>query len=140
MLTATEWIIRISGYEPAEHSVFRLLMDPSTSPQMRCVAFFGALVLAPIGEELLFRGIIQSGLQKLLPARWGSLYHRWAAVALASALFAFLHLETPHFVPTLFAFGCLLGFLYERTGSLLAPILVHMLFNGRSLLWNTLTQ
>jgi membrane protease YdiL (CAAX protease family) len=140
ILAATDWLIRLTGFEPTEHSVFRLLMDPSSSVWMRRLAFAGALVLAPIGEELLFRGIVQSGFHKLFSPRRRSTYHRWVAIALSGSLFGFLHMDTPHFVPALVAFGCFLGFLYEYTGSLLPPIMVHMLFNAKSLIWSALLR
>ena len=61
--------------------------------------------------------------------------HRWLAILVTAAVFGLMHVGTPQFVPALVALAIVLGFLYERSGSLLVPILVHMLFNGRSLLW-----
>ncbi|GMU20442.1 MAG: hypothetical protein AMXMBFR13_05390 [Phycisphaerae bacterium] len=125
-------------FQAPEHGVFQTLENPAVRTWMRAVAIAGAFLLAPIGEEMLFRGVLQTSLRKVLPPRTGSLAHRWAAVAAAGALFGLVHSSTPHHVPALIVLGILLGFLYERTGSLVVPVLVHMLFNGKSLLWSYL--
>jgi hypothetical protein len=72
-----------------------------------------------IGEELLFRGIIQTELQKA--------FHPQAGLFLASLLFGVMHLtwrSVPELFFTFFA-GYILGYLYYRTGNLTAPILLH---------------
>jgi membrane protease YdiL (CAAX protease family) len=136
----TEWLIRLvnPGWVPQEHVVFQALEAPGTPVWIRVLAYTGAFVLAPIGEELLFRGILQSGLRRAIPIRRGSHRHRWVAILLTATFFGLLHMPTPQYVPALIVLGILLGYLYERTGSLLVPILVHMLFNGKSLLWREL--
>jgi membrane protease YdiL (CAAX protease family) len=140
-LLVTGWILDrfFPGFEPKEHGVFQALGDPNIRWWMQALALGGAFLLAPIGEELLFRGIIQTSIQKLIPPRYGSLLHRWAAIVVTGTLFGFVHMTTPQYVPALILLGILLGFLYERTGSLAVPVLVHMLFNGKSLLWNLLS-
>lgn len=133
---AVQWIIRLisSGYVPPDHSVFITLRSNEATAAMRFLAVFGAAVLAPIGEELLFRGVLQTALRRIfLPRR--SMYHRWCAIVLTASIFGLMHSGTPQFIPALVCFGVLLGFLYERTGSLLVVIAVHMLFNVKSLVW-----
>src|SRR5690606_13618209 len=98
----------------------------------------GALLLAPLSEELLFRGIFQTGLRRLLPGRPGSVRHRWLAILLASLVFGLMHLAVPQHVPALIVLAVILGYQYERTGSLVVPIFVHILFNAKSLLWHWL--
>ena len=46
----------------------------------------------------------------------------------------------PHVVLPLAVLGVLLGVLYLRTGSLLGPIVLHALFNAKTLLWETLPR
>ncbi len=122
-----------------QHTVFKVLDDPSMPPWIRVAAIIGAFVLAPIAEELLFRGILQTALKKILPFKPRRLLHRWLAITVTSLLFGFMHLSaTPQYVPALVAMGFILGYLYERQGSLLTPMLVHMMFNGKSLLWREL--
>lgn len=122
-------------FAPPDHIVVTTLADPDTSTAVRALAFAGALVLAPISEELFFRGIIQTGVQKLLFARWGSYWHRWVAIAVTATLFGAMHTTTPQQVPALIVLAIILGYLYERSGSLGLPILVHMFFNGKTLVW-----
>lgn len=136
VLVVLRWIA--PHYTPPEHTVFQALQDPAVPSWIRVIAILGAAVLAPVGEELMFRGVLQTGLKKVMPCRPGWLIHRWLAILVTAALFGAMHSGTPQYVPALIALGLILGFLYERTGSLLVPILLHMLFNGRSLLWYSL--
>lgn len=121
-----------------KHTVFETLEHPETPWFVGWTAVVGALLLAPWAEELLFRGILQSGLHRVLPALSGSLRHRWVAIVLASLLFGMMHLPVPQHVPALTVLAIILGYQYERTGSLYAPVIVHVLFNGKSLLWHGL--
>ncbi len=117
------------------HDVFSALNKASTPAFIRVVAVVGAVIFAPIGEECFFRGILQTGLHRIVRPKQGSLRHRWVAIGLTALVFGLMHTQTPQYVPALVLFGAILGFLYERTGSLLVPMLVHMLFNGKTLLW-----
>ncbi|MHC4160535.1 MAG: ABC transporter permease subunit/CPBP intramembrane protease [Planctomycetota bacterium] len=85
-------------------------------------AYFCLLaVLPPICEELLCRGFLLSSLRP----RFG-----WkAAVVISAVLFGALHLDWMRFPATFFA-GLMLGYVCVRTGSLLAAILFHMVYNG----------
>jgi len=85
---------------------------------------FFTIVLAPVAEELIFRGILypfvkQLGFPKL--ALFGT-----------SFLFALIHADKAIFIP-LFVLALALTWLYEKTGSLLAPIVAHSLFNAANL-------
>ena len=83
-------------------------------------------IAAPIGEEICFRGMLFGGLRERLPM--------WAAALISAALFGLLHVTTGiSVVPPLIAFGFLLALLYERTGSLVPCILLHMLNNSVAL-------
>jgi len=122
-------------FEEPEHSVFVTLSAEGVTTAMRVLALAAAAVFAPLGEELLFRGILQSAVKKLGAKRWGSLRHRWFAISVSATAFGFMHLGTPQYIPALIALGVILGYLYERRGSLIVPIVVHILFNTKSLLW-----
>jgi uncharacterized protein len=88
-----------------------------------------AVLLAPVLEELVFRG----GLHGSLRARVGV----WPAALISSTVFAAIHLEvitsSPAFLVQLFVLGLIFVWLYERTGNLLAPVLAHLAFNAASL-------
>ncbi len=53
-----------------------------------------------------------------------------AAIVVSAAVFAAAHYSVPVSVPAIFVLGLALGYAYERTGSLLAPITIHLGFNG----------
>jgi len=134
---ATEVVVRFAfpAFKPPDHSVFITLGSPEVTTGMRVLAIAAAALFAPIGEELFFRGILQSAVKKLAPRRWGSRRHRWFAIGLSAVAFGLMHWGTPQFIPALICLGVILGYLYERRGSLLVPIAVHILFNAKSLLW-----
>jgi membrane protease YdiL (CAAX protease family) len=85
----------------------------------------GVLVVgaAPISEELFFRGFFFGGLR----GRLGF----WGAALISAVLFGLVHLPSGVAqAPALAGFGIVLAWLYERTGSLGPPILMHMLQNA----------
>lgn len=77
-------------------------------------------LFAPIFEEVLFRGFLYRNLRDLVPPPM--------AMLLSGLLFAFCHLDLSLLLP-LTAIGICLAFLYERSGSLLVPIVVHGAWN-----------
>ena len=85
------------------------------------------MIAAPISEEICFRGMLFGGLRERLP--------RLAAALLAGLVFGGLHALTGvTAVPPLIVFGFVLALLYERTGSIVPCILLHMLNNSVALL------
>lgn len=97
-------------------------------------------VLAPLGEEWLFRGLFFRSLRDGL-AHWMPLtLAAFIGTTLSSLLFALVHTGDGQIAqwPALFIMGMLLALTYEWTGSLLAPMLVHALNNMLALL-GTLT-
>jgi membrane protease YdiL (CAAX protease family) len=84
-------------------------------------------VAAPICEETCFRGLLFGGLRERLP--------RFAAALISALVFGGLHATTGlSAVPVLVAFGFILALLYEKTGSIVPGILLHMLNNSVALL------
>ena len=85
------------------------------------------VVAAPISEELCFRGMLFGGLRTRLP--------RLVAALISALVFGGLHALTGvSAVPPLIAFGFILALLYEKTGSIVPGILLHMLNNSVALL------
>ncbi|WP_414568552.1 type II CAAX prenyl endopeptidase Rce1 family protein [Nostoc sp. CCY 9925] len=87
--------------------------------------FFTAAIAAPFFEELLFRGFLLPSLTRYLPV--------WASILVSSLLFAVAHLSLSEILP-LTALGIVLGVVYTRSRNLLAPILLHSLWNSGTLL------
>ena len=85
------------------------------------------MIAAPISEEVCFRGMLFGGLREKLP--------RIAAALVSGLIFGGLHALTGvSAVPPLIVFGFLLALLYEKTGSIVPGILLHMLNNSVALL------
>ena len=77
--------------------------------------------LAGIGEELLFRGLIQLGLSTFINV--------WLAVLLTSLLFGLAHAVTPTYFFLAFVISLYFGFLFIHTGNLFVPIAIHALYD-----------
>ncbi len=88
-------------------------------------AFVKVAVIAPIVEELIFRGLILQGFRKN--------YNGFIAVLMSALLFALFHLNPWQF-PATFILGLLLGWLVLRTNSILLAILGHSINNAMVLL------
>jgi hypothetical protein len=82
------------------------------------------IVVAPVVEELFFRGFVFAGLRE----RYG-----WVTAALvSSALFAAIHLQ-PLAIPPVFIMGTIFAILYQRSGSIWPAILMHLATNALGL-------
>lgn len=95
------------------------------------VIAFSVTVFAPIGEEFLMRGVVYPGLRNSL-ARFSPKYVAIGIAAVVDgAIFGALHLAGSKaiLVPILVLFGAVLCLLYQATGSLYAPIILHMTNN-----------
>ena len=81
----------------------------------------GLAVLAPLLEEVLFRGAIQGALMRFFD-------RPWPAIIVAALVFGIIHWNP---VQTVYAtlFGIVLGWIYYRTGSLMSVIVGHVLNN-----------
>lgn len=86
--------------------------------------FITVVVMAPITEELAFRGILQNGLKNWMPI--------WLAIPLSAMAFAAAHSDYYAF-PVLTFMGMMFGLLYHMTGSLRANIALHALNNAAAL-------
>jgi membrane protease YdiL (CAAX protease family) len=79
-------------------------------------------VLAPLGEEFIYRGILMTALLKDI----GTV----GAIGVSSAVFALVHLPSqPQAILPLFCLGVALAYVTYRTRSLVAAIVTHSLFN-----------
>lgn len=78
--------------------------------------------LAPVAEELLFRG----SLLPWLIEKMGE----WAGIIVTGLLFGLLHFETPSAVPPLMVFGVVLSWWSRHTGWVIFPILAHFCNNA----------
>lgn len=98
------------------------LIFPELSLQAFASAFIGVGILAPIGEEAFFRGVVYTLLRQRLDARW--------SIGLSSLAFALAHADSPPVIFTSLIIGLALAWAYEHTRSLWPGIFIHMLNNG----------
>lgn len=87
---------------------------------MKAVAFVSVAALAPVAEEIVFRGVVYGALK----SRCGGV----CAAALSGVLFASLHFSAYAFLP-LAALGVFFALLYEKFGDIRASIGAHAAFN-----------
>lgn len=115
------------GFQSFEQVAVRYLKNNLSSPPLLVVALFTILIAAPVIEEFLFRGCLQTFFKRWISPK--------GAIALSSLCFAFFHysasqgLGNVSLIASLFTFALFLGFVYERQASLFASIGLHMTFN-----------
>lgn len=122
-----QWLI---GPVPPNDLQSILLKMQNWSDVIQNVLVIG--LVAAIGEELLFRGVVQNLFFR----------HHWPpilAIVCTAALFSLGHFETAAFLPR-FLFGALFGYFYWRSQSLLLPMLAHCLHNAWQVVYEYQTQ
>jgi membrane protease YdiL (CAAX protease family) len=93
------------------------------------IDLLGISVLAGVGEELLFRGVLQE--------TFGGWMGVWAGVALAAVLFGLLHAVTPSYAVLAAVMGVYLGLVFHFTDNLLAAVVAHAVYDFVALIWVT---
>ena len=84
--------------------------------------FLAVVIMAPIGEEIVFRGF----LQKFLEEHWKDITK---AVLVTSLFFAMIHFN-PYWTIQIYLLGVILGFLSWKTKSVIPSIILHSINNG----------
>jgi uncharacterized protein len=107
-----------------QDQVRKLFAAIPKTPVNWVILYLTVAVVAPLLEELLFRGLLQNSLANRMPI--------WAAILLSAAIFAAVHMQL-HAFPALMALGAVFGYIYNITGSLRVTILLHMLNNAAAL-------
>ena len=107
----------MASYEEASAAVFGSGLNALTALMVA--------VLAPLTEEILFRGLIYTRFARGLPRGW--------ATAASALLFGAMHMQ-PVWIVYAALFGALLCMVMDRYASLLAAIVLHMAFNAGSFL------
>ena len=136
---------------PYSHPVIEsLLAEASVSTLIYTV--ITVVIAAPLVEEFVFRGVILTYLQRVFSGRWGGdtilychnsaqpkttivatdMFQKHGANLLTSLLFAALHIgQGAAYIP-LFILSFGIGYVCNRTGSILPCVLIHMVLNGIS--------
>jgi len=134
-----------TDYQIQQHQQLELI---SQYPQLslRIIVVVLAVVVAPLLEEMIFRGLFQTTIRSYLEAHKGSsicnqessVEHQtsvkaWLAIVISSGLFVMMHADVGHW-PALFVLGVCMGYAYEKSGSLFRPIFIHLFFNATSIM------
>ena len=94
--------------------------------------FLAVVIVAPIGEEIVFRGFLQKFLEKY----WGDITR---AVLVTSLFFAMIHFN-PFWTIQIYMLGVILGFLSWKTKSVIPSILLHVVNNGSAFILTNIAE
>lgn len=110
--------------EKQAEEIIGVMINAENTGEFLMILFVVA-VLPAIGEELLFRGILQNEL------KW-STQNAHLAIWLGAITFSFIHFQFLGFIPRMLL-GALFGYVYYWSGNLIVPIILHFLHNATSL-------
>jgi uncharacterized protein len=109
----------------------KFLTELNSIPEL-VLAFIAIAIIPAIGEEIIFRGLIQNDFYR-------ATRNAHVAIWMSAFLFSAIHFQFYGFVPRLFL-GALFGYLYFWSGNLWMPVLAHFVNNGFTLLTLILYQ
>lgn len=121
VLVALVVFAQLFAYEPPPHPLVEVFLEEERSPGLVAYSIFLACVAGPFFEEIFFRGFCYPAFKK----RWGV---GWALV-LSAAFFGAIHQNLFAFWP-IFVLGLILGYLYEKRGTLVPSIALHIVHNS----------
>ena len=127
MLLGLAWVAR-SGWRPLVR--FRKTIDEDVSPLFaKCTVLDLVLIsaLAGLGEEVLFRGVMQTAL--------GGAVGLWMAVAITSIVFGLAHFVTATYAVYATLIGVYLGVLLIVSDNLLVPVAAHAVYDLLALVY-----
>jgi membrane protease YdiL (CAAX protease family) len=116
---AAQKVMETLGLPMHQQELTNLFTNAESPLHLYCLTFM-AVVVAPLGEEVIFRAGLFRILLRFAP--------RWAALLISGSVFAASHANTMHLLP-LTILGIVFALAYERTGSLVVPVVAHGLFN-----------
>ncbi|MFA6078872.1 MAG: type II CAAX endopeptidase family protein [Candidatus Omnitrophota bacterium] len=119
VLIVTALIIQVTKYVPEKQPIVELFMKEDNAPFLIYTSIF-TMIIGPILEELFFRGFMYNAFKKAIGVFWAMLF--------TSAVFAALHSNMAGFFPIL-VLGLLLAYLYEKTGTIISSVTVHIMHN-----------
>jgi len=119
LVTVTISILR-STFPLPPSPVAEMMESIPQTPFHMWLIFLSVAVLAPLGEELCFRGLCQNHLRRAFPF--------WAANLMQAGLFGAIHMNWEQ-GSYAFLLGLAYGWLYEKTGRLSLVIYLHLVFN-----------
>lgn len=133
---------QLLGYEQPDgvaHQTLEQLTEEGFSSITSIGAIIAVVFIAPIIEEVLYRGMFQRGLSALLG---NTSRARWTSIIIVSTLFTLMHIPAvpAHALPVLWSLSIGFGVLYERSGALALPIISHVVFNASNIVFAMLAH
>lgn len=117
-----------TGKCPAPQHVVEILGDLD-GPFEFALGIFSVVFLAPVSEELVFRGTLyRMSKAWFVHLGFSTIFSAWVSAGASALLFASVHANLFAFVP-LAAMGVILVFAYEKSSSIISPMIAHSLFN-----------
>lgn len=120
------WLAALAGQPPPSMTAHEGLVAFLGEGGLWWRVLFGALVVvaAPIAEEAVYRGLVQTAFLRASRSAW-------LAIIATSTIFTVMHVPVVEWfaLPALFALSVGLGVCAERTRGLTAPIVIHGAFN-----------
>ncbi len=117
---AGNYLIQVSGLEDI-FTFYQKIENLTFSYQNPIILILTTVIIGPIAEELTFRGLVQRRARVWLKPG--------TAIVVSSLIFGLAHMNMIQLIYA-FGIGLLLGYLYEKSGNLIAPILAHMAANA----------
>jgi len=126
LVTLTNALITtLLSYEPPPQELIIIALDEIHNPRSLLLLFILASFLAPLGEELYFRGFLYPAIAK----HTGNI----AGMLITSIVFGALHFSWPQFLPLTLG-GLFLNWLYFKEGSLYTAIAAHSMWNALAII------
>jgi len=136
----TEVLMQVLHSTPPPVHPMLEMAKSAIDPTLLAAILLSGIVVAPACEEILFRGLLQTALLttfRMIPADEADgnadreFWFRLVSISITAAFFAIIHapIEGWESFGPLFVLAVTLGYVYERTGNLWAPIALHALFN-----------
>ncbi len=119
IMVVTFFVTQLIQYEPPLQPIVEVILEEKQTFILWFSTIFAA-IFGPIAEEVFFRGFAYPAIRKKVGIFWGMI--------IISSIFALLHAHIVGFLPIM-ALGMLLVYLYEKTGSIVPCITVHIIHN-----------
>ncbi len=121
------WAIQGEAVDVIAHDTLAQLVKSPVGPWL-VVMSIQVVLITPLLEEVMYRGILQRTLMSLDVGRW-------TGIVITSVVFVTMHVGAArwHALPALFVLSLGFGWAYARTGRLAAPIAMHITFNALNL-------
>ncbi len=110
----------IAAVSPQTAEDYEMLTEMAGMDEPTPLMYLYVVVLGPIGEELMFRGVVLKNFRRIMPFAFANI--------LQAVLFGIYHMNVMQSLYTIVA-GLLFGLIAEKGGRMMDSILAHMMFN-----------